>query len=122
MYLPPNEFEHYMVQQIDPLSTTTDSEGLVTILEVYINDLISMSNNMSHAHILQIYRAILYGVHAIFPPPDVTGHNGFDPVALSKLETGEGTCENVKEILGWIMDVLNGTMQLPVKNARKYVP
>ena len=121
MDLPPHEFEQYMVQQIDPLSTTTDSEGLVTLLEVYINDFISMSNNMSHAHILQIYRAMLYGVHAIYPPPSVTGHNGFDPVALSKLETVEGTCENVKEISGWIIDGLNVTIQLPVKIARTSV-
>ena len=76
---------------------------------------------MSHAHLLQISRAMLYGVHAILPPPAVTGHNGFNPVALSKLETVEGTCENIKEILVWIMDGLNGTMQLPVKNARTSV-
>ena len=76
---------------------------------------------MSHAHILQISRAMLYGVHAIFPPPAATDHNGLDPVVLSKLETVEGTCENVKEILGWIMDGLNGTMQLPVKIARTSV-
>ena len=85
MYLPPNEFEHYMKQQIDPLSTTTDSEGLVTLLEVYINDFIAMINNTSHARLLQISHAMLHGVHSIFPPPDVTVHNGFNPVALSKL-------------------------------------
>ena len=45
---------------------------------------------MSHAHLLQISSAMLYGVHAIFPLHGVTGHNGFDPVALSKLETVEG--------------------------------
>ena len=76
---------------------------------------------MIHAHILQISCAMLYDVHDIFPPPAVTGHNEFDPVALSKLETVEGTCGNVKEILGWIMDGLNGTMKLPVKNARTSV-
>ena len=80
-----------------------------------------MSNNTSHAHILQISRAMLYGVHAIFPPPAVTGHTGFDPVALSKLDIGESTWEHFKDILVWIMDGLNGTMQLPVKNARTSV-
>ena len=95
MDLPPHKFEHYMMKHIDSLSTTTDSDGLVTLLEVYVNDFIAMSKNTSHAHLIQIYRTILHGVHAIFPPPYVTGHNGFDPVALSKLETGEGICLSV---------------------------
>ena len=121
MHLPTHEFEHYMMHHIDPLSTTTDGEGLVTLIEVYFDDFKAMIKNTSHAHLLQISCAILHVVHAIFPPPAVTDHKGFDPVALSKLETGEGTWEHVKEILGWIMDGLNGTMQLPVKNARTYV-
>ena len=83
--LPPREFENYMMQHIDPLSNTTDSEGLFTLLEVYIDDFIAMINNTSHARLLQISRAMLHGVHSIFPPPDVTVHNGFNPVALSKL-------------------------------------
>ena len=80
-----------------------------------------MSNNTSHAHLLQISCAMLHGVHAIFPPPAVTIHNGFDPVALSKLEIEEGTWEHVKDILGWIMDGLNGIIQLMVNNARTSV-
>ena len=74
-----------------------------------------MRNNTSHAHILQISRAMLHGVHAIFPPPAITGHNRFDPLALYKLDTGEGTWSHFIDILGFIMDVLNGTMQLPAK-------
>ena len=80
-----------MMQQIDPLRTTTDSEGLINILEVYVDDFIYMSNNTSHSHLLQTSYAILHGVHAILPLSAVTRHNGFDPVVLSKLKTGEGT-------------------------------
>ena len=88
------------MKQIDPLITTTDSEGLVTLLELYVNDFIAMIKKMSNAHHLQISRAMLHGVHAIFPPPAVTGHNGFGPGALYKQDKGEGTWEHVKEILG----------------------
>ena len=88
------------MQHIDNLSTTTESEGLVTLLEVYVDEFIAIINNTSHAHLLQIYRAMLHGVHSIFPTPAVTGHNRFDPVVLYKLETGEGTWEHVKDILG----------------------
>ena len=89
MYLPPHEFEHYMMQHIHPLSTTTYSEGLVTLIEVYVDDFISMRNNTSHAHLLQISITMLHGVYAIFSPPAITGYNRFDPVELSKLETEE---------------------------------
>ena len=99
------------MQQIDTLSTTTESEGLVNLLEVYADDFIAMSNNTSHAHLLQIYRAMLHSIHAILPPTAVTSHNGFNPVAPSKLEKGEIIWEHVKEILGCIMDII----QLPVK-------
>ena len=90
MDLSPHKFEHYTMQHIDPLSTTTDGEGLVTLIEVYFDDFKAMIKNTSHAHLLQISCAILHVVHAIFPPPAVTDHKGFDPVALSKLETVEG--------------------------------
>ena len=94
--MPPHEFEYYMMQKIDPLSTTVDNEGLFTLLEVYVDDFISMRNNTSHAHILQVSHAMLHGIHAIFPPPKVTSHKGFDPVDLSKLEKGEVTWEHIK--------------------------
>ena len=86
MDLPPHEFEHYMMQEIDPLIPTVDNEGLVNLLEVYAYDFIVMSNNTSHAHLLQVSSVMLHGIHDIFPPPKVTGHNRFDPAALSKLE------------------------------------
>ena len=56
---------------------------------------------------------MLHGVHAIFPLPAVTGHNGYDPIAESKLEKGDGTWEYEKEILGWLINGLHGTIQLP---------
>ena len=58
---------------------------------------------------------MLHGVHAIFPLPAVTGHNRYDPIAESKLEKGDGTWEYEKEILGWLINGLLGTIQLPPK-------
>ena len=90
MYLHPHEFEHYIMQHIDPLSNTPDIEGLFTLQEVYVYDFIDMRNNTSHAHILQIPCAMLHGVHAIFSHPAVINHTGFNPLELSTLETEEG--------------------------------
>ena len=40
----------------------------------------------------------------MFPPPEVTGHSGQDPVSLKKLLEGEGLWDVRKEILGWMFD------------------
>jgi hypothetical protein len=50
----------------------------------------------------------------VFPPPTATGHDGEDPISLKKLITeGEGIWDTVKEILGWIFNGLERTIQLP---------
>lgn len=47
------------------------------------------------------------------PPPNVTGHDGEDPVAQKKVDNGDGDWAFVIEILGWIIDGENFTIQLP---------
>jgi hypothetical protein len=52
----------------------------------------------------------------VFPPPTATGHDGEDPISLKKLVTeGEGIWDTVKEILGWIFNGIERTIQLPPK-------
>lgn len=62
---------------------------------------------------------MLHGIHAIFPPPSITQHNGFDPISEAKLDKGEGTWSTTKEILGWNFDGEKGTIQLPLKKCEK---
>jgi hypothetical protein len=47
----------------------------------------------------------LHGIHAIFPPPDVTGHiGGKDPISLKKLQRGDVQWSHTKEILGFAVN------------------
>ena len=39
----------------------------------------------------------------MFPPPQVSGHNGQDPISKKKLESGEGQRSVRKEVLGWMV-------------------
>ncbi|KAL7529738.1 hypothetical protein ACHAWF_003097 [Thalassiosira exigua] len=48
--------------------------------------------------------AILHAIHSVFPPPDITGHAGEDPISLKKLLEGGGLWAIRKEILGWMID------------------
>ena len=55
---------------------------------------------------------MLFGVHFILPPPEVSGHHGKDPVSQKKLDQGEVTWEYTKEILGWLVYGADFTLQL----------
>ena len=83
-------------------------------MEVYVDDFIAMSNDLRRQHILHTSRAMLHGIHAIFPPPAVTGHNGFDPITESKLRKGEGMWDITKAVLGWEFDGQEGKIRLPL--------
>ena len=81
MELPPHRFEEVMLQRISGADANKNSEGHVTLLGVYVDDFIAMSNYIWHSYLEKLSRAMLHGIPAIFPSPKVTGHNGFDPIA-----------------------------------------
>lgn len=58
---------------------------------------------------------MLHDIHSIFPPPEVIGHAGEDPIAQKKMLEGEGQWQDCKEILGWIFDGKVYTISLPEK-------
>ena len=88
-----------MLQRISRTDVNKHSEGLVTLLEVYVDDFISMSNDIWHSHLEKLSRAMLHGIHNISPPPEVTGHNGFDPLAEKQMGDSDGIWDFYKEIL-----------------------
>ena len=75
---PPHQFEAHMMPL--PREATTDVDEIldllsnVTLLEVFVDDFIVLTDNLNQAHLLQVSRAMLYGINTVFPPPDVTGH------------------------------------------------
>ena len=59
-------------------------------------------------------RAVPHGIYSVFPPPNVTDHNGTDPVSIKKLLKGKGVWAR-KEILGWIIDGATMCIELSEK-------
>ena len=98
-----HKFELSMLKGI-ALDKIVKLEDYVTIFEVFVDDFIGATNNLNPSHLQQASRAVLHGIHSIFPPPKITGHNGFDPISESKLHKGDGTWSTKKEILGWLFD------------------
>ena len=86
-----------------------------TLIEVFMDDFIAATNNVDTDHLRHTARAMLHAIHSVFPPPDVTGHPGGDPVSIKKILKGEGKWEHLKEVLGWMIDGVNYTIYLPEK-------
>ncbi len=88
-------------------------------IEVYVDDFIAGTNDLSQPNLEQMSRAILHGVHSVFPPPHISGHSGEDPVSFGKLLKGEGYWDFHKEILGWDFNGRDYTIQLPPDKVTK---
>jgi hypothetical protein len=82
-------------------------------MEVYIDDFIQLAQTTDPNQLLHLSRAILHGIHLVFPPPSITGHEGEDPVSLKKLRQGDGMWETRKELLGWVFDGARWCIKLP---------
>ena len=92
----------------------TSQLGLVTLVEVFVDDFIAATNNKNLGHITHVSHSMLHGVHKISPPTSITGHNGADPISEGKLDKGEGTWNTLKEILGWEINGIDYTINLPI--------
>lgn len=113
--LPAHPLEKWL---IDPLQWTEEtvedkSADFLRLMEVYIDDFIQLAQTTDPDKLLHLSRAILHGIHSVFPPPSITGHDGEDPVSLKKLRQGDGLWETRKELLGWVFDGARRCIELP---------
>ena len=95
------------------------SEKFTKLLEVYIDDFIQLAQTTDPHKLRHLSRAVLHGIHSVFPPTQVTGHAGEDPVSQKKLEQGDGLWALRKEILGWVFDGARRCMELPADKVTK---
>ena len=110
-HIPQHPLESYLYNQQQTAKQPPATHA--TKIEVYVDDFITCTNNRTPTHLKHLSRAILVGIHSIFPPPKVSGHTGDDPVSKTKLQKNEGLFEPQKEVLGWHIDGQNFTIQLP---------
>ncbi len=120
--LPFHPSETKMCQATPPLpphAKLLPPDQALNLVEVYVDDFIGCTNNLSTSHLTNMSRAILHGIHSIFPHPDVSGHCGLDPVSQGKLDKGEGLWEYEKEVLGWMFNGKDFTLYLPPSKTDK---
>jgi hypothetical protein len=83
---------------------------------VYVDDHIMAAVEDKAGKLLQrTARAALQAIHSVFPPPSATNSPGAkDPiVSEKKLHKRDGRWDTQKEILGYMLDGINRTVQLP---------
>ena len=119
--LPPHPLEHLLLPPTDTTTTDKQPKQSCTNLEVYVDDFFVGTNCRMESHLLHLSRALLHGIHAIFPPPNITGHSGADPISVKKLEQGDGRWHTEKELLGWVFNGTEYTIRLPNDKATKYI-
>ena len=119
-FMPQHKLENHMVNN-NHKNLSSIPANPSTIIEVYVDDFIGATNHLHVEHLTQLSRAMLHGIYCIFPPPSVSGHSGEDPIALKKLLAQEGLWRYKKEILGWLFNGKNYTLQLPTDKALKII-
>ena len=90
--------------QLPSIGTAKEGIAFLHMLEVFVDDFIQLAQTTDETALRHCSRAVLHRIHSVFPPPNVTGHNGADPVSKKKLLKGEGVWDVRKEILGWVID------------------
>jgi len=106
------------VQGIPP-PAEEEVRNLIRLLEVYMDDFIGLLQAPTHTELEHFTRAVLHGIHKVFPPPGPTDNQEDEPIALKKLRQGDGRWASGKEILGWFFDGAAKSMSLPVEKVQK---
>ena len=60
--------KHPFENKMLPKHFSTDLTSCATLIEVYVDDYIGAIDNITREHILRISRAMLHGIHSMFPP------------------------------------------------------
>ena len=117
--LAPHPLEQHLYNNTTCANSLPTPANKINTMEVYVDDFIAATNDNTTQNIAKLSRAMLHGIHSIFPPPKITNHNGGDPISEKKLKKLEGLWDTKKEILGWDIDGKNYTIQLPSQKENK---
>jgi hypothetical protein len=117
--LPPHPLESYVLPDEGETLTPSQRDEIFRFVAVYVDDyILAAVESKDRTLVRRMARAALFAIHSVFPPPEVTGHEGGkDPISMKKLEKGDAKMARVKEILGFIVEGVGRTVGLPPTKA-----
>ena len=110
--LPQHKFQKYVMgdEQVQRLpQTSKDDTGFVYMVEVYVDDFMSLVIPVSQDQLRHVRTAIMTGIHDVFPPEEEDAN---DPILEKKLGNNEGRYSTLKTLLGFTFDGEHKTMWL----------
>jgi hypothetical protein len=110
--LPPHKFTHYMIgnKAYEDLPEWDETGNLFRyLLEVYVNDYISLIIPTSCEQLCHVSTSTMMGIHDVFPADE---NDTDDPILEKKLQKLEGEYATTKTILGFEFDGVNKTIWL----------
>ena len=82
--LPDHPFGNHMldIAQDSARHQLTATASFISLMEVFVDNFIGMTNNSSQDHLRRFSRTILIVIHSVLPPPELSGHQVQEPVSL----------------------------------------
>ena len=123
-HMTPHEDEK-TIMKIDwskiPTSVREDKDAnILFLLESYIDDFIALIQTTDETELRRLTRSILHAITEVFPGENITHSAMGSAISKKKLEQ-EGAWETRKEILGWVLDGIARTIQLPKDKCDKLI-
>jgi len=82
-------------------------------IDCYVDDLVALAQGSKRRR-RRLRRILFHCIDMVFRAPD-DGDDEWkmDPISLKKLLKGDGSWETTKVVLGWLIDTVAGTIELP---------
>jgi len=109
--LPDHKFIDHSMQgiDVDALKDGNQDDPLRYLIEVYVDDYISLAIPRSKDDLRHVANAVMTGIHDVFPADNVAEE---DPISLKKLKKLEAMWALQKDILGFTFDGIEKTLWL----------
>ncbi len=110
--LPKHKFEKYVMGDVEYNAlpkTSTQKTGFLYMLEVYVDNFMSLIIPISQEQLQHVVTAVMTGIHDVFPPDNDDSN---DPISKKKMIKEEGQYSMRKTVLRFNFDRLAKTMWL----------
>ena len=88
-------------------------KGPLGSADCYVDDFILLCQGGKRRR-KRLRRILFHCIDKVFRPPDDADDEWKkDPISLKKLLQGDGSLETTKVVLGWLVDTVSGTIELP---------
>ena len=100
----------------DPCLPTSTLQGYV---DVFVDDFLVLAQG-SPDHLEQVRSTLMHAVDLVFRPLDEKDSpTRSEPISVKKLKKGDCTWDTCKVVLGWLLDTIAQTIQLPLHRVHR---